>query len=151
MHRSRYRNGEPWDWEPPFPHNPAAILAELATQTNPEFAPVVDPIVAIADGDVQKAVAEESLTIVAFIEPETKATTQLLPELVKAGRVLSRKGMVNGAGVPRGPVKLMTLDASKHPTAGDLFGVKKLPWMLLFEDGISVGDVGLRRMAISGL
>ena len=149
MRRSRYRHGDPWDWEPPLPHTPAAILAELAVQTDPEFAPVADPIVTIADGDVQKAVAHESLTIVAFMEPETKAATQLLPELVKAGRVLSRKGMENGAGVSRPPVKLMTLDATKHPTASEKFGVKQLPWMLLFEDGMSVGDVRLRRMTSS--
>lgn len=147
----RYRNGEPWDWEPPFPHTPTAILAELATQADPDFVPPADPIVAIRDGDVQKAVAQEALTIVAFIEPGTKATTQLLPELVKAGRVLSRKGMTNSAGVPRPPAKLMTLDATAHPTAGEEFGVKKLPWMLLFESGASVGDVGLRRVACSTL
>ena len=102
--RHRYRHGEPWDWEPPFPHTSEAVLAELATQLNPQFTPVADPLVAIADGDVHKAVAQESLTIVAFIEPNTKASTQLLPELVKAGRVLSRKGMTNSAGVPRPPV-----------------------------------------------
>lgn len=151
VRRSRYRNGQPWDWEPPFPHTTAAILAELATQTNPEFAPVVDPIIAIEDGDVHKAVAQESLTIVAFMDPETNAAKQLLPELEKAGRVLSRKGMANGAGVPRPPVKLMTLDASKHSTAAEKFGVKKLPWMLLFEDGASVGDVGLRRVSFPAL
>ena len=97
----------------------------------------------IEDGDVQTAVAQESLTIVAFIEPETKAAAQLLPELVKAGRVLSRTGMTNGAGVPRPPVKLMIVDATMHPAAGEGFGVtvKKLPWMLLFENGASVGDV----------
>ena len=105
----------------------------------------------IRDGDVQKAVAHEALTIVVFIEPGTKATTQLLPELVKAGRVLSRNGMANRAGVPRPQVKLMTLDATAHPTPGKEFGVKKLPWMLLFEGGASVGDVGLNCVGCSAV
>eukprot|EP01046_Picozoa_sp_COSAG06_P038344 COSAG06_NODE_4416_length_4286_cov_3.001433_2_plen_240_part_00 len=119
------------------------MLAEIATQADPAFVPVADPIVVIEDGDVQRAVADEALTIVAFIEPDTKAAEQLLPELVKAGRVLSREGMANGAGVPRPPVKLMIVDATAHPTAGEKLGVKTMPWMLLFEGGASVGDVAV--------